>query len=59
MKAVTTIKKIMDKKGLTLYCLSKQSGIKYELLRRSLQGKRKLSADEYLLIIDTIDKTGT
>ena len=45
----------MERRGITIYRLSKETGIKYELLRRIFCGERKMSADELLLILD---KTG-
>lgn len=40
----------MEVKGITIYRLSKLTGIKYELLRRIFKGKRKLTAEEFVLI---------
>ena len=54
------LKNIIKSKGITIYYLSKQTGIKYELLRRVFSGERKLTADEFILILDvagiTIDE---
>lgn len=36
----------MNENGTTTYQLTKRTGIKYELLRRSLHNERKLTADE-------------
>lgn len=49
------IKKEMEKKGITICSLSKELGMRYELLRRVFSGERKLTADEFLLILE---KTG-
>ena len=46
------IKHILDKKGISIYKLSKDCGIKYELLRRVFVGERKLTADEMILIMN-------
>lgn len=46
---------ILKKKGITVYALSKATGIKYELLRRTLNGNRKLLADELVLILTQAD----
>lgn len=46
------LKNIIKSKGITIYFLSKQTGIKYELLRRVFSGERKLTADEFILILD-------
>ena len=46
---VMTVKKlkgVLDSKGISLYKLSRLTGIKYELLRRTFNEKRKLTADE-------------
>lgn len=49
------IKKLLDERRFSIYRLSKCTGIKYELLRRTFCGKRKLLADELVLILE---KTG-
>ena len=41
----------MQKQGITIYALSKLTNIRYELLRRALRGKRKLTADELVVIL--------
>lgn len=54
MKDVEIVKKLsvaMKSKKITVYALSKMTGIKYELLRRVFAGKRKLTADELVLIV--------
>ena len=49
------IKQEIEKKGITICSLSKELGMRYELLRRVFSGERKLTADEFLLILE---KTG-
>lgn len=49
------ISEILNAKGFSIYKLSKLTGIKYELLRRTMIGKRKLSADELILILEKAD----
>ena len=44
------LKNRLEEKGITVYRLSKLTGIRYELLRRTLNGERKLTADELILI---------
>lgn len=56
MDAITNIKRKMNETGTTIYQLSKETGIKYELLRRSLCKKRKLSADEYVSILNALER---
>lgn len=56
MDAVANIKSKMDETGTTTYQLSKRTGIKYELLRRSLHKKRKLSADEYISLLSILEE---
>lgn len=51
------LKRHLDKKGITIYRLAKETGIKYELLRRVFVGKRKLTADELLCILSVVDIT--
>lgn len=52
---VGKLKHELDKKGITIYRLSKLTSIKYELLRRVFTNERKLSADELLKIIDATE----
>lgn len=49
------LKKEMEKKSISIYKLSKEINMRYELLRRVFSGKRKLSAEELVLILE---KTG-
>ena len=44
------LKSRLEEKGITIYQLSKSTGIRYELLRRTFNGSRKLTADELVLI---------
>ena len=55
MSVTEKLNDILKEKNITTYKLSKLTGIKYELLRRVFAGKRKLSADEFVLILE---KTG-
>ncbi len=48
------IKAALAKRKITIYKLSRLTGITYELLRRSLSGSRKMSAEELLLIIERV-----
>ncbi len=48
---IDNLKQEFEKKQLTIYKVSKLTGIKYELLRRSLNEKRRLAADELILIL--------
>lgn len=43
--------KYLKENGITIAYLARASGIKYELLRRSLNGRRILSADELIMIL--------
>lgn len=49
---ISKLKKEMQENDISIYKLSKLTGIKYELLRRVFVGQRKLSAEELLLILD-------
>lgn len=49
---ISKLKKEMQENDISIYKLSKLTGIKYELLRRVFVGRRKLSAEELLLILD-------
>ena len=45
------LKAALKRRGITVYRLSKITGIKYELLRRSLTEERKLTAAELVEIL--------
>ena len=49
------LKQQLDKKGISTYKLAKETGIKYELLRRVFKGARKLTADELVAILLVTD----
>lgn len=49
---ISKLKNELQKNGISIYRLSQLTGMKYELLRRVFIGKRKLSAEELLLILD-------
>lgn len=55
MSVTEKLNDILKEKNITIYKLSKLTGIKYELLRRVFARERKLSADEFVLILE---KTG-
>ena len=42
---ISKLKKEMQENDISIYKLSKLTGIKYELLRRVFVGQRKLSAE--------------
>lgn len=52
---IRNLQREMEVKGITIYRLSKLTGMKYELLRRIFKGERKLTAEEFVLICDKID----
>ena len=45
----------LKNKGITLYRLSQMMNMRYELIRRTFNGNRTLTADELLLLLE---KTG-
>lgn len=45
----------IKKRGITIYYLSKSTGISYELLRRSFNENRELRADELIKIAVVLD----
>ncbi len=49
------IKDEMRKRGISIYRLAKLTGIRYELLRRVFCGERKLTADEFVLVLEKTD----
>lgn len=48
------IKEYLDKKGIKYSYLSKKSGIPMNLLSPTLNGKRKLSVEEYFTICEVL-----
>ena len=48
---IDNLKQEFEKKQLTIYKASKLTGIKYELLRRAFNEKRRLTAEEFILIL--------
>ena len=52
MRVAERIKRELLEKGISVYGAAKVCGIQYELLRRTLNGKRKLSAEEFVLLLD-------
>lgn len=52
ISTIDRLKRELEEKGITIYKAAKLIGIKYELLRRVFCGERKLSADEFLLILE-------
>lgn len=49
---IKKLKTALDERNITIYRLSKQLNMKYELLRRVFGGKRNLLADELILILE-------
>lgn len=45
------LKVVLKQRNISIYRLSKMSGIDYELLRRTFKMKRKLSANEFIAIL--------
>ena len=52
---IHNLQREMEAKGITIYRLSKLTGMKYELLRRIFRGERKLTAEEFVLICNRTD----
>lgn len=50
MKANEIIKAYLTENGIKQNFVADKAGIKPELFRRSIEGKRKLSADEFVAI---------
>lgn len=44
------ISRYINKKGITIAHISKNTQIKYELLRLSLNGNRRMSAEEFVKV---------
>jgi DNA-binding Xre family transcriptional regulator len=55
MRAYKRINKRVIERGITRSELSRRTGIPYELLRRSLDGTRKMTADELVLLCRELD----
>lgn len=54
MNANQIIRKIVEERGLKISYLAQKTGIHVDAVSRSLLGKRKLSADEFLRICNTL-----
>lgn len=52
---IEKLRNALSNREISLYALSKRIGIEYELVRRMFCGKRKMTAEELILILD---KTG-
>ena len=50
MRAFEKLKQLIDDKGITYTFISNKTGIPVNTISRSLSGKRKLPADEMILI---------
>ena len=46
------VKSVLERHHISMYRLSKITGIRYELIRRSLSFKRSLSANELVTILN-------
>lgn len=55
MKVKYKLKQYMLENNITIYYLSKSTGISYELLRRVFNGNRTLPADELIKIAIALD----
>ena len=55
MGVANRIRDEMRKRGISIYRLAKLTGIRYELLRRVFCGERKLTADEFVLVLEKTD----
>lgn len=55
MSIVETLNQYIKDNDITIYKLSKSTGISYELLRRTFNGTRKLTADELIKIAVVLD----
>ena len=52
-----SLARYLKRKGITIWFVSKATGIQYELLRRSLNGSRVLTADELVSILRSTNIT--
>ncbi len=50
MGAQTEISRLIEKSGIPLIEISRATAFNYELLRRSVRGIRKMTADEYVIL---------
>ena len=55
MKVIDKLNEYIKKKNITIYSLAQQTNIRYELLRRSFAKERRLSADEYIVILKALN----
>ena len=49
------INQAVEDKQTSIAELSNRTGIRYELLRRTLHGKRKMTANEFILILEALN----
>lgn len=54
MKAAEKIKTLVESKGVSYTFISQETGIPVNAISRSLMGKRRLPADEMILICNVI-----
>lgn len=54
MKAYEVIDAEVQKRGISIAELSRRVGIDSELLRRSLNGNRKIGADEFIALCEEL-----
>lgn len=57
MKAYEVIAQRMDDRAINRTALARKIGMKSELLRRSVSGDRKLTADEFIVLCRELDLT--
>lgn len=50
MGAQANISRIILESGMRLATIARATGLRYELLRRSVNGERKMTADEYEIL---------
>ncbi len=56
MKAIRSfLKRIIEEKGITLTYIASKTGICIDKLSKSINGTRRLSADEFLRICKALD----
>lgn len=54
MNVTSTIKQYITDNGIKQNFVAEKAGISAELLRRSLDGKRKMQADEFLAVCNVL-----
>ena len=57
MDTQAQLKKLIKSRGVPLSIIARRGNLKYELIRRSISGKRRMTLDEFMSICDVLGIT--